>query len=74
MDFQYIVDENGRKKSVIVPIEEWEQLVHKQKKAVKTKKESRVLRELDEAVKELNLIKSGKKKPAKNLSQLLDEL
>ena len=85
MDFQYIIDEKGRKNSVIVPIKEWERrerLLEKKKPAKakrkisdeyvpRTKKE--ILDGISRAVEEVKLIRAGKLK-AKTLKEMLDEL
>lgn len=75
MDFQTIYDEKKRETGVFIPIAEWRKIKARLGVTKKSKREPRVLKELEQAVTELNLIKSGKKKtPRKNLSQLLDEL
>ncbi|MBL7777742.1 MAG: hypothetical protein JNK66_05505 [Chitinophagales bacterium] len=85
MDFQFIVDEKGRKSAVIVPIKEWEkrdaayQLNKKQKTKHSKKKVSdgrtkeEILDGISRAVEEVKLIRAGKLK-AKTLKDVLDEL
>ncbi|MFH1319028.1 MAG: hypothetical protein ABII90_00025 [Bacteroidota bacterium] len=76
MNLQYISDNNGIPKAVIVPIKEWEHIrkvyLHFQKEE-KTAAKQQFLNELREAVENLNLVKQGKLK-AKPLKELLDEL
>ncbi|MCX6198174.1 MAG: hypothetical protein NTY88_02980 [Bacteroidetes bacterium] len=85
MDFQYIIDEKGRKSSVIVPIKEWERrerLLEKKKPAKpkpkisdeyvpRTKQE--ILDGISRAVEEVKLARAGKLK-LKTWDEIKDEL
>ncbi len=82
MDFQYIIDEKGRKSSVIVPIKEWERLQEKKKPAKRKKKVSdeyvprtkqEILDGISRAVEEVKLARAGKLK-LKTWDEIKDEL
>lgn len=77
MRLQVIQDSNGKPTGVYIPINEWRKLkkqhrdLEKLEQAEPTKQQ--VLKELKEAVLELQLIERGKRK-ARPAKELLDEL
>lgn len=77
MRLQVIQDSNGKPTGVYIPINEWRKLkkqhrdLEKLEQAEPTKQQ--VLKELKEAVLELQLIEKGKRK-ARPAKELLDEL
>jgi hypothetical protein len=75
MKVSYIINEKGARSAVVIPIKEWDSIEKKlQKPKVKLRKpKSRVVREMEQAIEEVKLIKAGKKK-AKSIEQLLNEL
>lgn len=66
---QYVTDAKGEQNAVIVPIEQWRKLKEDYRK-VRNKLD--VLQGLQDAVDEVNAIKSGEK-VGKSLNELLDE-
>ncbi len=69
MNVNYITDNDGKQSAVIVPIGEWENFV---KKYNKIKNKLAILTGLQNAVEEVKLIQTGKKK-GKTLREFLDE-
>ena len=67
---QYIVDNKGHKKSVVVPFKEWESL---QKEKERLQNKIKFLEELKDSVEEVKEALKGKKK-TKALSDFLDDL
>ncbi|MCB9187615.1 MAG: hypothetical protein H6601_12825 [Flavobacteriales bacterium] len=66
---QYIVDDEGKKKSVIIPFEEWEK---QRKKLDALQNKLDVFQTIAEGVSEMKEAKK-KRKELKNLSDFLDE-
>ncbi len=71
MSVQYITDEEGKQTAVIIPIEEWKQLKAEHEK-LRNKLE--VLGGLQEALKEVQEIKQGKRKKGRTLGEFLNEM
>ena len=69
MDVNYVIDKEGNQSAVIVPISEWKKILSR---LSKMKKKLDVLTGLEEAVEEVNLMKSGKKKVT-SFKDFLDE-
>ena len=67
---EYITDAKGRQKSVVVPQKEWNSLISDYEKM---KKKLQVFSGIQQAMKEVELIKKGKIKK-QTLRELLDEL
>ena len=67
---QYVTNENGEKTSIVMSINEWQAFYQRYKKL-----ENKILflKEFEESVEEVKLIRKGKKK-AKSLSEFLNEL
>ncbi|MBM4166871.1 MAG: hypothetical protein FJ218_08170 [Ignavibacteria bacterium] len=70
LHLEYLIDEKGKQKSVVIPQKEWNYF---QTDYHKTKKKLEVLLGIQEALREVKEIQSGKKK-AKTLQEVLDEL
>lgn len=71
MSVQYIIDEKGKQTAVIVPIEEWRQLKEAHEKLLN---KLEVLEGLQDALKEVQEIKQGKRKKGKTLGEFLNEM
>jgi tetrahydromethanopterin S-methyltransferase subunit G len=69
MNVNYIVDEKGKHSAVIVPIDEWDELISKFEKL---NRKVKVLSGLEKAVDEVSLIRAGKKE-GKLFKTFLDE-
>lgn len=75
MNVQYITDERGNQKAVIIPIEEWNKFkTDYEKISSRQKKKQFVLNGIKEAFKEVEEIKQGKRKKGKTLSEFLNEV
>jgi hypothetical protein len=75
MNVQYITDESGKQKAVIIPIEEWNKFkIDYEKIASHQKNKQLVLNGIKEAFKEVEEIKKGKRKKGKTLSEFLNEV
>lgn len=75
MKVNYITDAKGARSAVVIPIKEWT-TIEKQLQKPRAKLRSakpRLLREMEQAIEEVKLIKAGKKK-ARSIEQLLSEL
>ncbi|MDB5283985.1 MAG: hypothetical protein JWO06_3060 [Bacteroidota bacterium] len=75
MKVSYIINEKGARSAVVIPIKEWDN-IERQLQKPKTKlrkRKSPLVREMEQAIEEVTLIKTGKKKP-KSIEQLLHEL
>jgi len=70
MNIQYITDEKGRHKAVIIPIKEWEEM-RKEHKKIKNKLDA--LNGLADSLREIEDIKAGKKNKGRTLSEFLHE-
>ena len=70
MNLQFVTDQSGKQRAVVIPIKEWE--AH-EKKFDRLQKKLQILAGLSTAAKEIRDIESGKKK-AKTLDDLLNEL
>jgi hypothetical protein len=70
LTLDYITDKNGRKKAVQIPISDWKRFLKEHQRLMEY---SRLKQDLSEAILEINLIESGKKK-ARTLNQFLDAL
>ncbi len=75
MKISYITDENGARSAVVIPIKEWDSIEKQlqKPKASLRKRKPKLVREMEQAIGEMALIKTGKKK-AKSIEQLLNEL
>ena len=71
MSVQYITDETGKQTAVIVPIEEWKQLKIEHEKLLN---KLEVLGGLQDALKEVEQIKQGKKKKGRTLAEFLNDM
>ncbi|WPP52790.1 hypothetical protein [Catalinimonas niigatensis] len=71
MSIQYIIDEEGKQTAVIVPIEEWKQLRSEHEKLLN---KLEVLGGLQDALKEVQDIKEGKRKKGRTLGEFLNEM
>ncbi|NQU54669.1 MAG: hypothetical protein HQ522_19275 [Bacteroidetes bacterium] len=69
MDLNYVIDKDGKQSAVIVPITEWHKILSR---LSKMKKKLDFLTGLEQAVEEVNLIKSGNKKTT-SFKDFLDE-
>jgi len=75
MKVSYITDAKGARSAAVIPIKEWttiEKQLQKPKAKLRTAK-PRLLREMEQAIEEVKLIKAGKNK-ARTIEQLLREL
>ena len=77
MNVQYISDSKGKTTGVFIPIKEWEELKAKFKELEEDKlgeqSKEDILQGLQQAVKEMNLVKKDKLK-ARDAKDLLNEL
>jgi PHD/YefM family antitoxin component YafN of YafNO toxin-antitoxin module len=77
MRLQVIQDSNGKPTGVYIPINEWRRLKKQHRDLEKLEQEEptkqQILKELKEAVVELQLIEKGKRR-ARPAKELLDEL
>jgi hypothetical protein len=71
MSVQYITDEAGKQTAVIVPIEEWKQLKIEHERLMN---KLEVLGGLQDALKEVQQIKEGKRKKGRTLGEFLNEM
>jgi urease accessory protein UreF len=71
MSIQYITDEKGRHKAVIIPIKEWEAM-KRENEQIKNK--LAVLDGIQDALKEVQEIKEGKRQKGKTLTEFLNGL
>lgn len=70
LHLQYITNEEGAPQAVIIPQKEWD---HFQKNYNKLKKKLEILLGVENALKEVEQIQTGKKK-GKSLAAFIDEL
>ena len=70
MKVEYVIDETGNSKSVLIDINDWKKFNEKYKKL---QNKLKVLTSLEKSVEEVKAIKSGKK-PKKTMKDLLDEI
>lgn len=76
MDIQYILNSEGEKTGVVIPIKEWEQIktiLQRLNREDIDSHEEQFLKGLQEAVHEVNDYKAGKAE-LKNFDELLNEL
>ncbi len=73
MNLQYIIDENGHKSGVQLPIHDWEKIQKDLEELERLRNKKLFLSELSEAVEEMKLIKEDKVK-AHNAEDFLNEL
>ena len=76
MDLQYVADLSGKPTAVIIPINEWEKIKRvyfKQQNKFDDYNEDVVLKGIEQAVKEMNMVKRGKLR-SRPLEELIDEL
>jgi hypothetical protein len=73
MDLQYIIDENGQKNGVQLPMKDWKQIEKDLEELSRLRNKKRFMAELAEAVKEIKQIKEGKKQ-ARTVEDFLNEL
>jgi hypothetical protein len=73
MDLQYITDTKGKKSGVQLPMKDWEQIQKDLGELERLRNKKLFMKELAEAVDEMNQIKQGKKQ-ARNAEDFLDEL
>lgn len=71
MSVQYIVNEKGKQTAVVVPIEEWKELKAKHEKLLN---KIEVLAGLQDALKEVQEIKQGRRKKGRTLGEFLNEM
>jgi PHD/YefM family antitoxin component YafN of YafNO toxin-antitoxin module len=74
MNVQYITDESGKQKAVIIPIEEWNKFKTDYEKMSSLQNKQYVLNGIKDAFKEVEEIKQGKRKKGKTLSEFLNEV
>lgn len=67
---QYVNDMNGNTQAVQLPLTDWEKLLGKMKKYEQALK---LTSDLEEAIKEVNILKASKKRK-QTLNEFLDEL
>lgn len=73
MNLHYIVDKEGNKNAVQLPISEWEEIQNELGELARLRNKKNFLIELTEAVEEVKQIKLGKKQ-ARNAEDFLNEL
>jgi len=77
MNLQYISDNRGKTTGVFIPIQEWEGLKSKfkglEEEELGEQSKAEILKGLQQAVEEMNLVKQGKLK-ARDAKDLLNEL
>jgi len=71
MSVQYITNEKGKQTAVIIPIEEWRQLKAEHEKLLH---KLEILDGLQDALKEVQEIKQGKRKKGRTLGEFLNEM
>jgi PHD/YefM family antitoxin component YafN of YafNO toxin-antitoxin module len=71
MNIQYITDEKGKQKAVIIPIKEWEEM---QKEHERIKNKLAVLNGIKDALNEVKDISEGKRQKGKSLTEFLNEI
>jgi PHD/YefM family antitoxin component YafN of YafNO toxin-antitoxin module len=71
MSIQYVTDEEGRHKAVIIPIEEWEEMKREHQR-IKSKLE--VFKGIEDALQEVEDIKGGRRKRGRTLGEFLNEV
>ena len=71
MSVQYIVNEKGKQTAVVVPIDEWKELKAAHEKLLN---KLEVLSGLQDALKEVQEIKQGKRKKGRTLDEFLHEM
>ncbi|MEO5570336.1 MAG: hypothetical protein ABIT08_07225 [Bacteroidia bacterium] len=69
-DFNYVTDSHGNLKDVVIPVQQWKKF---QSDYEKMKKKVEILLGIKDAMNEVRLIQSGKKK-GKSLRKFLDGL
>ena len=69
MSVQYITNEDGKQMAVVVPIKAWKELKKEHEKLLN---KLEVLGGLQDALKEVQEIKQGKKKKGRTLSEFLN--
>lgn len=75
MNVQYITDENGNQKAVIIPIEDWNKFKTDYEKMSSQKRDKKyILNGIKDAFKEVKDIKEGKRNKGKSLSEFLNEV
>jgi hypothetical protein len=70
MKVEYIIDESGNQKSVLININDWKKFNQKYKEL---QNKLKMLNSLEKAVDEVEELKSGKK-PKKSMKDLLNEI
>ena len=73
MDLQYVMDINGHKNAVQLPLSEWEHILRELEELDRLRNKKVFLKELAEAVEEMKQIKKGTL-DARNAEDLLNEL
>jgi PHD/YefM family antitoxin component YafN of YafNO toxin-antitoxin module len=73
MNFQYIIDNKGRKSAVQLPLKYWEQIQKDLEELDRLRNKKLFMAELAEAVEEMKLIMKGKKQ-ARNADDFINEL
>ncbi len=71
MSVQYIVNKKGKQTAVVVPIDEWKELKATHEKLLD---KLAVLGGLQDALKEVQEIKQGKRKKGRTLGEFLNEM
>lgn len=71
MNIQYITDEKGRHKAVIIPIKDWEEM---KKENERIKNKLAVLNGVADALEEVQEIKEGKRQKGRTLRDFLNEV
>ncbi|MEK7435195.1 MAG: hypothetical protein AABZ74_18835 [Cyanobacteriota bacterium] len=71
MNIDYIIDEKGKQKAVIIQIDEWNKFKNEN---LKLKKKLNVLSGIKDAFQEIEEIKQGKRKKGQTLSEFLNEV
>lgn len=70
MKVEYIIDESGNQKSVLIDINDWKKFNQKYKEL---QNKLKILNSLEKAVDEVQKLKSGKR-PKKSMKNLLNEI
>lgn len=73
LHLKYVTDENGKKKAVQVPFDDWKKIQRDLEELDQLKNKKTFLVELAEAVEEMKQVKEGKAK-ARNAEDFLNEL
>jgi len=73
MNLQYIIDENGHKSAIQLPLKDWECIQKDLNQLQRLKNKKQFFLELNKAIEELNLISEGKSS-ARSAENFIHEL